>query len=134
MESDRFIAVRETTAQGGQVIIIDTSSPGEPMRFPVRADAAVMHPSEKILALKGEPHTTKEGEQRPAHPSPAPPSAHLSTLTRMATHLTRLFQLESMFARRVPRRPFLLAARARSTAAMLGELLRESSSSRWRAA
>ena len=75
--------------------------------------------------------------QRSNPHTPLPPLRPLISHTYVATHLTRLFQLrfqlESMFARRVPRRPFLLAARARSTAAMFGELLGESSSSRWRA-
>lgn len=53
MESSRWIAVRETTAQGqAQVIIINTQSPSTPLRFPVSADSAIMHPSRNVLALK----------------------------------------------------------------------------------
>lgn len=53
MESQKWIAVRETTAQGqAQVIIINTTNPANPLRFPVSADSAIMHPSRNILALK----------------------------------------------------------------------------------
>lgn len=53
MESQRWIAVRETTAQGqAQVIIINTTNPTNPLRFPVSADSAIMHPVRNVLALK----------------------------------------------------------------------------------
>lgn len=53
MESQRWIAVRETSAQGqAQVIIINTTNPVNPLRFPVSADSAIMHPVKNILALK----------------------------------------------------------------------------------
>jgi clathrin heavy chain len=53
METQKWIAVRETTAQGqAQVIIINVTNPSNPLRFPVSADSAIMHPSRNILALK----------------------------------------------------------------------------------
>lgn len=52
MESDKFICVRETSPQNS-VVIIDMSMPMQPLRRPITADSAIMHPNSKILALKG---------------------------------------------------------------------------------
>jgi clathrin heavy chain len=53
MESQKWVAVREATPQGqAQVIIINTANPANPLRFPVSADSAIMHPSRNVLALK----------------------------------------------------------------------------------
>jgi clathrin heavy chain len=52
MESDKFICIRETTGGQVQVVILDVES-GQTMRFPIQADAALMNPVERILALRG---------------------------------------------------------------------------------
>jgi clathrin heavy chain len=51
MESDKFVCVRETGAQNS-VVIIDMASPMAPLRRPITADSAIMHPSQRIIALK----------------------------------------------------------------------------------
>eukprot|EP00898_Chlorokybus_atmophyticus_P005972 jgi/Chlat1/6376/Chrsp44S09041 len=52
MESEKFICVRETAATNS-VVIIDTANPLAPLRRPITADSALMHPIQKIIALKG---------------------------------------------------------------------------------
>ncbi len=52
MESDKFICVREKVAETAQVVIIDTSDPTNPIRRPITADSAIMHPTSKVIALK----------------------------------------------------------------------------------
>ena len=54
MESDKFICVREKVGDTAQVVIIDMSNPGTPMRKPISADSAIMNPTSKVLALKGD--------------------------------------------------------------------------------
>nr|GEZ33841.1 clathrin heavy chain 1 [Tanacetum cinerariifolium] len=47
----QFICVRETSPQNS-VVIIDMSSPMQPLRRPITADSALMNPISNILALK----------------------------------------------------------------------------------
>lgn len=56
LESDRFICVRERINEQNQVVIIDLSDANNVLRRPISADSAIMHPTQKILALKGEHH------------------------------------------------------------------------------
>eukprot|EP00211_Chloroparvula_japonica_P000498 CAMPEP_0119134882 /NCGR_PEP_ID=MMETSP1310-20130426/18147_1 /TAXON_ID=464262 /ORGANISM="Genus nov. species nov., Strain RCC2339" /LENGTH=1640 /DNA_ID=CAMNT_0007125725 /DNA_START=25 /DNA_END=4944 /DNA_ORIENTATION=+ len=51
MESEKFICIRETGGNNS-VVIVDMSNPTQPLRRPITADSAIMHPSQKILALK----------------------------------------------------------------------------------
>lgn len=44
MESDRFICVREKVGEQNQVVIVDLNKPGQPVRRPITADSAIMHP------------------------------------------------------------------------------------------
>lgn len=53
LESDHFICVREKVNEQNQVVIIDLSDANNVLRRPITADSAIMHPSQKILALKG---------------------------------------------------------------------------------
>lgn len=53
LESDHFICVRENVNNQNQVVIIDLSDANNVMRRPITADSAIMHPKQKILALKG---------------------------------------------------------------------------------
>ncbi len=55
MESDRFICVRDkpSAEAQAQVVIIDLEDPDAVMRRPISADSAIMHPDQKIIALKG---------------------------------------------------------------------------------
>ena len=53
MESDKFICVREKVGEQNQVVIIEMSNPSNPTRRPMAADSAIMHPTAKIIALKG---------------------------------------------------------------------------------
>ena len=53
MESDKFICVREKVGEQNQVVIIDMNDPTNLIRRPITADSAIMHPFEKIIALKG---------------------------------------------------------------------------------
>jgi len=55
MESQKYICVREMGAASGgtnNVVIIDMASPTQPMRRPISADSALMHPDKKVVALK----------------------------------------------------------------------------------
>lgn len=54
LESDRFICVREKVNEQNQVVIIDLSDANNVLRRPITADAAIMHPKEKILALRAQ--------------------------------------------------------------------------------
>ena len=54
MESDKWICVREKSADGAaQVVIIDLEDPDAVMKRPISADSAIMHPDKRIIALKG---------------------------------------------------------------------------------
>lgn len=52
LESDHFICVREKVNEQNQVVIIDLSDANNVLRRPIGADSAIMHPTQKILALK----------------------------------------------------------------------------------
>eukprot|EP00124_Ichthyophonus_hoferi_P002666 Ihof_evm7s191 gene=Ihof_evmTU7s191 len=52
MESDKYICVREKVGETNQVVIIDMSDPTKPVRRPITADSAIMHPVSKVIALK----------------------------------------------------------------------------------
>jgi clathrin heavy chain len=55
MESDKFICVREKVAEQNQVVIIDLNDINNLIRRPISADSAIMNPTSKIIALKGNP-------------------------------------------------------------------------------
>ncbi|XP_031382114.1 clathrin heavy chain 1-like isoform X1 [Punica granatum] len=60
MESEKYICVRETSPQNS-VVIIDMNMPNQPLRRPITADSALMHPNSRILALKAQlPGTTQD--------------------------------------------------------------------------
>jgi hypothetical protein len=52
MESDKFICVREKVNETSQVVIIDLNDATNPIRLPITADSAIMHPTSKVIALK----------------------------------------------------------------------------------
>lgn len=54
MESDKFICIREKVGDQNQVVIVDMSDPTNPIRRPISADSAIMNPTSKVIALKGE--------------------------------------------------------------------------------
>lgn len=53
MESERAIAVREEVNGTKQVVIIDLADPSNVIRRPISAESAIMHPEEKVIALRG---------------------------------------------------------------------------------
>ena len=53
MESDKFICVREKRADSSQLTIIDLADPNNLIKRPISADSAIMHPTSKVIALKG---------------------------------------------------------------------------------
>ncbi|KAI0321019.1 clathrin heavy chain 1 [Amylostereum chailletii] len=56
LESDHFICVREKVNEQNQLVIVDLSDANNVIRRPMAAaDSAIMHPHQKILALKGTP-------------------------------------------------------------------------------
>lgn len=57
LESDHFICVRDQN----NVVIVDLADANQVMRRPITADSAIMHPSEKILALKCESISSASG-------------------------------------------------------------------------
>ena len=54
MESDKFICVREKVGETAQVVIIDLHDATNPIRRPISADSAIMNPTSKVIALKGD--------------------------------------------------------------------------------
>ncbi|KZT70754.1 clathrin heavy chain [Daedalea quercina L-15889] len=52
LESDHFICVREKVGEQNQVVIVDLADANNVLRRPITADSAIMHPNQKILALK----------------------------------------------------------------------------------
>ncbi|KAI0331507.1 clathrin heavy chain [Cubamyces sp. BRFM 1775] len=52
LESDHFICVREKVNETNQVVIVDLADANNVIRRPITADSAIMHPHQKILALK----------------------------------------------------------------------------------
>ncbi|RPD64311.1 clathrin heavy chain 1 [Lentinus tigrinus ALCF2SS1-7] len=52
LESDHFICVREKVNEANQVVIVDLADANNVLRRPITADAAIMHPHQKILALR----------------------------------------------------------------------------------
>src|SRR5258708_1602047 len=53
LESDHCIGVREQGNEQGQVVIIDLADANNVLRRPISADSTIMHPKQKILALRG---------------------------------------------------------------------------------
>ena len=54
MESEKYICVRDATTNDKTVTIVDLQNPSNVLKRPTAADAALMNPSQNILALKGE--------------------------------------------------------------------------------
>ena len=53
LESDRFICAREKVNDTSQVVIVDLLNNNGNVKTPITADSVIMHPTEKIMALKG---------------------------------------------------------------------------------
>lgn len=53
MTSDRFVCVREEVNGVKQVVIVDLNDANNVMRRPISAESAIMHPEEKVIALRG---------------------------------------------------------------------------------
>ena len=52
LESDHFICIREKVGEQNQVVIVDLADANNVFRRPISADSAIMHPKQKILALR----------------------------------------------------------------------------------
>lgn len=52
MSSDAHVVVREETAGGGELVILDTATPTRPKRTPLSANSALMHPAGALIALR----------------------------------------------------------------------------------
>mmetsp|Transcript_13917 Transcript_13917/g.39575 ORF Transcript_13917/g.39575 Transcript_13917/m.39575 type:complete len:1722 (+) Transcript_13917:173-5338(+) len=53
LESDRFVCIRDMSTSPSTINVVDVTKPqSQPLRLQVRADSAVMHPSELILAYR----------------------------------------------------------------------------------
>ncbi|CAM9702309.1 unnamed protein product, partial [Discosporangium mesarthrocarpum] len=50
MQSDKYICV----CQGGELVIVDMTAGNSVKKWPISAEAAIMNPSAKIVALRGE--------------------------------------------------------------------------------
>ena len=64
MESDRFICAREDGPTKKEVVIVDLADANNVIRRPIGAESAIMHPTEKIIALRGE---LRVHEERAGH-------------------------------------------------------------------
>ncbi|CAM9690216.1 unnamed protein product, partial [Sphacelaria rigidula] len=49
LQSDKYICV----CQGGELVIVDMTSGNAVKRWPISAEAAIMNPMSKIVALRG---------------------------------------------------------------------------------
>lgn len=54
MESERYVCVREEVNGSKQVIIVDLTDANNVMRRPISAESAIMHPVQKIIALRAQ--------------------------------------------------------------------------------
>lgn len=56
LESDKYICVREDINGAKQVAIVSLTGPeaGNVLRRPISAESAIMHPQDKVIALRGE--------------------------------------------------------------------------------
>ncbi|KAG8858441.1 hypothetical protein FRB91_009751 [Serendipita sp. 411] len=54
LESDHFICVREKVGEQNQVVIVDLADANNVIRRPITADSAIMHPKDKVIALKAQ--------------------------------------------------------------------------------
>ncbi|KAI0239202.1 Clathrin heavy chain [Massospora cicadina] len=52
MESDKYICVREKVGEANQLVIVDLSDINNLVKRPITADSAIMHLTQKIIALK----------------------------------------------------------------------------------
>lgn len=52
LQSDKYICV----CQGGELVIVDMTAGNAVKRWPISAEAAIMNPTQKIVALRGEKH------------------------------------------------------------------------------
>lgn len=52
MESDKYICIREAAGDNVNVVIVDLATPTQPTRRPIKADAAIMNPVSKVIALR----------------------------------------------------------------------------------
>jgi clathrin heavy chain len=57
MESDKFITVCEKSGGTQQVAIIDLAAGNTVTRQRISAEAAIMNPVSRVIALRGKPHT-----------------------------------------------------------------------------
>ena len=64
MESDKFITVVDNSTGETQVIIIDLANRNSVEKRAIKAEAAIMNPIQKILALRGESKRRAPRRQR----------------------------------------------------------------------
>ena len=55
MESDKYICIREETAQGASLTVVDLTNNNEVSRIPMGAESTIMNPEAKIVALRKGP-------------------------------------------------------------------------------
>lgn len=53
MESDKYITICEKVGDAQNVVIVDMSNPTAAQRMKMGAEAAIMNPNSKILAVRG---------------------------------------------------------------------------------
>ena len=53
LSNDKWLCVREVTQTDSNVVIVDLQNGNNVTRHKMKADAAVMHPSKNVIALKG---------------------------------------------------------------------------------
>ena len=53
MESEKYICIREKVGEANNVVILDLADPSNFMKRPITADSAIMHPTTKVIALRG---------------------------------------------------------------------------------
>ncbi|KAJ9113109.1 hypothetical protein QFC20_001997 [Naganishia adeliensis] len=52
LESDHYVCIREKVNDANQVVIVDLADANNVIRRPITADSAIMHPNQKVIALK----------------------------------------------------------------------------------
>jgi hypothetical protein len=49
------VCIREKMGEQNSVVIVDLTDPSNIIKRPITADSAIMHPSTRIIALRGKP-------------------------------------------------------------------------------
>lgn len=76
LQSDKYICV----CQGGELVIVDMTAGNAVKRWPISAEAAIMNPTQKIVALRGKKRERERETELSRPPKMPPPLLQSNTL------------------------------------------------------